>query len=310
MKSPTSLNYETRPCKFTERRMLLASFTRIIGVLKQEYQYIGFGGLAFTDFKLFHKELHINQMYSIEACYSKEKIEFNKPYSFIGIEHGRSTDVLSKIDLTIPTIIWLDYDGALSDTVFFDLRKCIYNLPHGSIYIISCNRELKNEENVHCSVEELRNRFGHLVPFDLKDNCCADCNVAHTIKKMLETECYSVIQERNRLNQEKVCFKLLFNLKYAEHRGARMYTFGGIILKEEEKEINLNLNEFDFVSTNDPYEINIPNLTYVETAHLNKILNIEEQEKQLIDQHILSENDINKYKQFYKYLPNFYDVRI
>ena len=164
-------------------------------------------------------------MYSIEACYSKEKIEFNKPYSFIGIEHGRSTDVLSKIDLTIPTIIWLDYDGALSDTVFFDLRKCIYNLPHGSIYIISCNRELKNEENVHCSVEELRNRFGHLVPFDLKDNCCADCNVAHTIKKMLETECYSVIQERNRLNQEKVCFKLLFNLKEYQNKEDRTCKF-------------------------------------------------------------------------------------
>lgn len=59
MKSPTVLNYEIRPCKFAERRMLLASFARIIGVFKQQYQYVGFGGLSFTDFKLFHRELHI-----------------------------------------------------------------------------------------------------------------------------------------------------------------------------------------------------------------------------------------------------------
>ena len=57
MKSATVLNYETRPCKFVERRMLLASIARIMGVLKLRYQYIGFGGLSFTDFKLFHKEL-------------------------------------------------------------------------------------------------------------------------------------------------------------------------------------------------------------------------------------------------------------
>ena len=85
MKSPTVLNYEIRPCKFAERRMLLASFARIIGVFKQQYQYVGFGGLSFTDFKLFHRELHINTMYSIEGEYCKPKLEFNKPYSCISI---------------------------------------------------------------------------------------------------------------------------------------------------------------------------------------------------------------------------------
>ena len=310
MKSPKILNYETRPCKFTERRMLLASFMRIIGVLKQEYQYKGFGGLAFTDFKLFHKELHINQMHSIEACYSKEKIEFNKPYSFITIEHNRSTNILSQIDLKKPTIIWLDYDDTLSYTIFMDLQKVLQELPHGSIYVMSCNRELKNENNETCSVEELRERFGHVVPFHLQKDCCADINVANTIKQMMEIKCKEIINERNKLAQETVFFKTLYNIKYAEYRGARMYTFGGIVLKDSDKEMNLNLSEFDFISTDTPYEINIPNLTHVETNYLNKILNIEEKEQQLVKKDILSADDIEKYKKFYKYLPNFYDVRI
>ena len=99
MKSPTVLNYEVRPCKFVERRMLLSVLSRIIPLFQQEYQYIGFGGLSFTDFKMFHRELHINQMFSIEYGYPKEKLEFNKPYSCIQIHPGRSIDELSKIVL-------------------------------------------------------------------------------------------------------------------------------------------------------------------------------------------------------------------
>ena len=105
MKSATVLNYETRPCKFAERRMLLASIARIMGVLKLRYQYIGFGGLSFTDFKLFHKELHIKEMYSIEAKYEQSKLEFNKPYSCINILHGQSSEQLSSIDLSKPSMI-------------------------------------------------------------------------------------------------------------------------------------------------------------------------------------------------------------
>lgn len=72
MKSPNILNYEIRPCKFVERRILLASLYQIVINMRQAYQYIGFGGLAFTDFKLFHKELSIDSMYSIEGCFTPE----------------------------------------------------------------------------------------------------------------------------------------------------------------------------------------------------------------------------------------------
>ena len=78
MKSPNLFNYEIRPCKFVERRMLLASLYQIVINMRQEYQYIGFGGLMFTDFKLFHKELSVNSMYSIEGGFTPEKLEFIK----------------------------------------------------------------------------------------------------------------------------------------------------------------------------------------------------------------------------------------
>ena len=108
-KSAVTINYEIRPCKFVERRMLLASLSRILGAIRkeQEYQYIGFGGCSFTDFKLFHRELQINQMISIEnGSYSGCKLELNKPFQCIKILRGDSNTVLPTIDLSIPSLIW------------------------------------------------------------------------------------------------------------------------------------------------------------------------------------------------------------
>lgn len=308
MKSATVLNYETRPCKFAERRMLLASIARIMGVLKLKYQYIGFGGLSFTDFKLFHKELHIKEMYSIEAKYEPNKLEFNKPYSCINILHGQSSDQLSRIDLSKPSIVWLDYDNTLSMTFFTDIELVLREVPHGSIIIISCNRELKNGNTPYTN-EEFKEIYGSLVPYDITENCCADVNSSETIKRMLEGYCHRIIKERNSIG-DNLSFVPLYNIKYAEYRGARMFTYGGIVLSSECEKDDLNIDGFDFISTIQPYEINIPNLTYREASYLNQILDIEEREKELIDKKILTATEVEKYKRIYRFLPHFYDVRL
>ena len=308
MKSATVLNYETRPCKFAERRMLLASIARIMGVLKLKYQYIGFGGLSFTDFKLFHKELHIKEMYSIEAKYEPNKLEFNKPYSCINILHGQSSDQLSRIDLSKPSIVWLDYDNTLSMTFFTDIELVLREVPHGSIIIISCNRELKNGNTPYTN-EEFKEIYGPLVPYNITENCCADVNSSETIRRMLEGYCHRIIKERNLIG-DNLSFVPLYNIKYAEYRGARMFTYGGIVIGSECEKDDLNIDGFDFISTVQPYEINIPNLTYREASYLNQILDIEEREKELIEKKILTENDVEKYKRIYRFLPHFYDVRL
>jgi len=309
MKSPKDLNYEIRPCKFAERRMLLSSFARIIGVFKQQYQYIGFGGLSFTDFKLFHKELHINDMYSIEGRFSEDKLEFNKPYSCISILHGYSTDMLSSIDLAKPSIVWLDYDGVLSKDIFLDLELVLHSVPRGSIYLISCNRQLRKEGHITYTNDEFKEIYGSLVPFDIQDNCCADSNSFNTIKRMIDGHCSKVLNERNKLG-ENLMYKPLYNILYGEHRGARMFTCGGIVLDKQDINLNLNLEDLEYVSQDIPYEINIPNLTYRESNYLNQILGLPEKEQELIDRGVITKDEIEKYKKTYKFMPNFYDVRL
>ena len=51
--------------------------------------------------------------------------------------------MLPNIDLTIPSLIWLDYDGVLKNYMFEDLEIIFHTIPAGSIFIMSCNRELK-----------------------------------------------------------------------------------------------------------------------------------------------------------------------
>lgn len=61
------INYSLRPAKNIERKMILEALYRLSSFHSiREYQYIGFGSTFFTDFSLFHKNMGINDLYSIE----------------------------------------------------------------------------------------------------------------------------------------------------------------------------------------------------------------------------------------------------
>lgn len=89
-----------------------------------------------------------------------------------------------------------------------------------------------------------------------------------------------------------------------------MFTCGGVILDKEDIDLDLNLEDLEYISTELPYEIDIPNLTYRETNYLNQVLGVLEKEQELVDKEIILYEDIEKYKKIYKFIPNFYDVRL
>ncbi len=157
--------------------------------------------------------------------------------------------------------------------------------------------------------DEFKAIYGSLVPFDIQDNCCTDINSSNTIKRMVDGHCHKILTDRNKLG-ENLIYKSLYNIKYGEHRGARMFTCGGIVLDKQDADLNLNLDDLEYISSVDPYEINIPNLTYREANYLNQILGLPDKEQELIDRQVVSKEEIEKYKKTYKFIPNFYDVRL
>lgn len=312
MNSPKSLNYETRPAKFTERKMLLASLQRICNQYANSYQYIGMGGLSFTDFKLFHKELHIDEMYSIEGgSFSYEKLTYNSPYDFINIIKDQTTSALGKIDLTKKTIAWLDYDGTLKDYMFEDLSLLISKLPIGSVYLMSCNRELKNDETGDVyDLNDFIEKFGDLSPFGLKQSGLTGSEDYLTIRTMMNDFIEKLIKDRNRTG-DNIAFQQLFNFTYQESRGARMFTFGGVITSKDEDFESLGLSDLPFISNTEiAYKLNIPNITNKEIDLINKESGTDVKKVALIAKNIVGSSDIDKYKAVYKYLPTFFDVRL
>lgn len=310
MNSPLKINYDLRPYKFTERKMLLSTFASICHFYQSEYQYIGFGGLSFTDFKLFHKELHIEKMCSIEGGdLSKERLEFNCPYSFIEIHKDLSTNVLSRIKLNNQSIVWLDYDGVLDNYMFEDLSLLMRQLPIGSVYLITCNRELKSEETgTEYTVEQFKDKFNTLVPFDITTKGFSSTENYRTIRKMFSTQIENIMNDRIR-NGEGIKFLQLYNIIYQENRGAKMFTFGGVITNSSTTINDFSINDFSFISTNENvYKIQIPNLTFKEEIHINQ--HIPDKIVNLKSTNIIDSNDIDKYTAMYKFLPNFFDVRI
>lgn len=312
MNSPEKINYETRPFKFTERKMLLSSFTRLCNKYEIPYQYIGFGGLAFTDFKLFHKELHIHDMHSIEGGdFSHERLSFNSPYSFIKIHKDFSTDALAKINLGLKSIVWLDYDGVVEPYMFEDLSLLMHKLPVGSIYLMTCNRQLRSEETGKpYMIDEFKDKFGAIVPFDLKQKDLSGEESCKTIRRMFLLHIENVLDGRNKRN-ENIKFNQLYNIVYEENRGAKMFTFGGVITDDSTEFDTLNLSDFSFIKTDEEnYKIEIPNITFREEIYINQHIGDSEKIDSLKRQKIIKEQDIEKYISIYKFLPTFFDVRV
>ena len=135
------INYALRPAKNIERKMLSDAFKRLSEFGKiDNYRYIGLGSTFFTDFSLFHRTLGITNNISIERDLAKkERFEFNRPFKCIQIEYGESNDVLPQLDWGVKSIVWLDYDSTLNQSVLTDIDVAFTNAIPGSTILFSVN---------------------------------------------------------------------------------------------------------------------------------------------------------------------------
>src|SRR5580658_2775376 len=117
------LLYSQRPSKYIERLIIAEMLRRLephVGAL-EDYRYVGFGGLEFADFDLFHRSLGIKKMISIEK--SMEKIErylFNRPFDGISVLEGHAKQHLATLSWNELNIVWLDYTDQLTMDVVGD----------------------------------------------------------------------------------------------------------------------------------------------------------------------------------------------
>jgi hypothetical protein len=140
------INYSLRTNKNIERKLLFDGLRKISATIPLNgHRYVGFGSLWFVDFILAHRELSIDDMWSIEIeLNGVTRAKFNKPYRSIDVRPGRSSDVLAAMDSTQwekPLVAWLDYDGTFDETAAADCERILQSCAPNTIYLITVNGE-------------------------------------------------------------------------------------------------------------------------------------------------------------------------
>jgi len=316
-KSYKDIDYRVRPAKSIERKMLAESFRRLLHFRNPvDYSYIGMGSLYFADFGLFHRQLGFHQMMSIEDCDDptiRDRFKMNVPYSNIVMEFGRAGAVLQKSNnwKTEPAIIWLDYDGRLSEECLADLQYVSANAASGSVVIVSVNADrlkLNNsfdDEGNELDSDEMtpleilaRNVGVDWVSPGLTNKDLSGNGVASAYRGIMD----AAIQKGRTLHSTAgLLYRQIYHFTYND--GARMLTLGGVLLdpKDEDRFLRADFESLGFVRTGaDSFRIDPPKLTYAEMRAIDVAA------KGLP----IPPGDVEKYKKAYRYFPNFVEAEV
>lgn len=306
------INYILRPAKSIERKMLGESF-RCLSVFSSvdQYQYIGFGSTYFSDFYMFHKALNIRKMYSIERDTSNRKrFEFNRPFGCIEIHFGESNDVLPTMQWEdAKSIVWLDYDYKLNESVISDIKTVFSSACSGSVVVISVNAEPAPPGD---RLNELVRNIGeNRIPVETDEKSFSKWNTAKIYRDVINNEIQETIVNRNGglSSDEKMVYKQLFNFHYEDN--AKMLTVGGILhSKNQEQEFNRCLiSQLEFTKTDrEPYLIKVPNFTHRELRYLDTKLPILNNSP--VNLPGIPQSDIEAYTKIYRYFPMFAETEL
>jgi hypothetical protein len=162
--------YAFRPAKRIQRLMFCDAL-RALRLLRplEEYQYIGFGHWQFVDFELMRREVGVREMYSIERNTSeKERFEENTPFEDVHLLFDTAFACLQsgEIDLSKPTIAWLDYTSKLDGSALQDIRLLVEKVPVGSVVAVTFNCHPDREDQ---RLEALERLVGE-VPGDVRED--------------------------------------------------------------------------------------------------------------------------------------------
>lgn len=320
------INYALRPAKSIERKMLRDAFQRLYQFDRtDEYQYIGFGAKYFTDFSLFHTSLNISKMISIEVdTNNKARYEFNKPFNCIEMMFGKSSAVMHKLPLNNRSICWFDYDGKFSDEMLSDIGSLVEKLPSGSVIALSYNskpysRIELNEEYGGNEQFLFKRKYQELLgtslfPNDFKEQGMSSwSNHSKMIRKALNSHLASCLSSRNvGLDaEEKISFKQIFYFDYKD--GVEMSTLVFLIHSENDRSkfSDCKFEElFFYREGEEPFNIEVPNLTYKEIKTLHENMPIPAKGVDASIKKVVEDKDIELFAQYYRYFPNYSEVQV
>lgn len=311
LRSFERFNYLLRPNKNVERKLMLeilSAFEVDARFKLSTYRYVGLSSVYFADAVLFHKRLGISDIVSIEKETSRKKrLEFNRPFSCVTIQPGATKDVLPQLEWAKPQVVWLDYDGGLALEQFADFETLAAKLNSGDFVFISVNAELMQLKGLKQDGQELSLEAAlrqqvpeDSVPADVKDRLTGVAFHA-LVGEIWDSYARSKVLGTGR----GMRFIPLLNLTYAD--GARMVTYGGVLVNDEDrvKVEALNLGRFEYVTKGAQFELAVPQLTHKEKLELDRLLPKAKSPAANELPFELKDTEIEAYRKFYLHYPTY-----
>jgi len=308
-KSYERVHYEFRPAKQVERRMLLATFQKLMGVgfPIADYQYTGLGSIYFIDFIMFHRYLGIHNLVSLEYSSDIEKrVRFNKPFKLIKISICDVIDYIPELSPDLQHILWLDYDHVLTQDIVTAISMSCSQLSPGSILLVTVDVEPPG--SAEDGTEEWKNHFireanKYLWP-DPKAEDFSKSRLPYVNASILDKSIKDGIAGR-----ENISFFPLFNFLYAD--GHQMLSLGGMIGRKDDKSKLRSLvrKELPFLRNSlveNPYEIRVPLVTRKERLYLDSAMPCGSRWKPKDFE--LKEEEVKEYRKIYKYYPAYTEM--
>jgi len=311
-KSYRTIDYRIRPAKHAERLMMCEAFRRLRFGTVSSYQYVGLGSVYFSDFTLFHRALGINTMFSIEEGGGDEqRFIDNLPFSSIKLLWGNTKTELPKIDLSLRTLAWLDYDGRLSGDILDDIASFATRASSGSVLAISvqCQPEKYDGENPKRAIDYFADQFGpDCVDPVFDDSSLLGWGTAKVFHSVICNQITASLAARNgvRPADQKIHYEQIFHFHYQD--GARMLTVGGVFFDRGQKSIfdHCAFGDLHFVrSGGEAFPIEIPKLTSAEIKRLEVQMPLL---AGTLNHSSMPAKDADQFVQIYRYFPNFISV--
>jgi hypothetical protein len=275
------IDYRLRPAKGVERRMMAEAFLRLRPFAAVEtYRYVGMGSVYFSDFALFHSICGFETMVSIDETQDpiiQKRFEFNAPLGNIELQFKPSNTALPRLPWDLRSVVWMDYDGALTSNVMVDVRYLAAKVMSGSVLCVSVNGSLEDEEEGDASrVAVLKKRLGESEPLPdwvTKADAIKPGEVSRAIRDIFSQGVRDSINDRNagRPAGQRFTAEQIFFFKYQDN--APMYTMGWLFFDEGQRETFAQCG-FDrllyYAAGEAPFEIEIPLITNAEVREINR----------------------------------------
>lgn len=309
------IDYSLRPAKHAERRMLCDVFRRLrpFGRI-EDYVYVGFGSLWFSDFILMHRALGIKSMISIEQSEdARDRIEDNKPFR-IPVDYRKSEEALPTLDWARKQFVWLDYDDPLAPGMLLDMRTVARRASSGTVLSVTVQCMKANEakyeidaaSGIPKDIDNFISVFGReRVKLGTKSDQLFGWQFGSLSRSILLQELVTELAVRNAASDgPRFDFKIICEIEYEDD--AKMTTIVGIFYSADDLEIvnQCHFDGLDFLPVvAGPVRIKVPKLTAREFRKLESQLPLSEGVELELGTIPLSE--ARSFAKLYRYFPNF-----